>query len=270
MPDRRQNEEPATPDQIAEVRLSGMKFREGDPEKEILLAMAKQINEKHGRALEPQEKAAGKESAADQPAATTAAESEQKRELSPEQAEKTIKTLETRFQAEENKKLCPKLSWDKAEKALRVTPEALWSVDQMEQNGHEPGIYFSDKTGFEIGTLAKEAPSSTRNCVYDKRAEEWLKINSPQERFNGNAVDQARAMGIELKTIEQDKHIAGNTPAYNEQSWRWYKTQDNIRDSGYALTGFRVGSALSVYQCYADVHNADGGWGGSLRVNFVN
>ena len=202
-------------------------------------------------------------------AATTPAEA-QKRELEPERVEEVIQLLKSGHEAKENKDLCPTLDWSRAEKALRATPEALCTVDVAKKNGHEPAIYFSDETGFDIGTLAKESPQSTRNCVYDKTAEQWLAANRPGEIYNGNAEDQAAAMGWQLMGVEQGNHIASNTPAYSEQGWRWYKTADaDTRTTGGALAGYRGRDALRVNRSSALNLSVYGGWGGSLRVNYV-
>ncbi|MFA6918334.1 MAG: DUF4256 domain-containing protein [Candidatus Gracilibacteria bacterium] len=204
---------------------------------------------------------------ADVPAPT---DESQNRELTPERVEEVIQLLKTRREAEENRKLCPQLDWSRAEKALRATPEALWTVDIAEKNGHEPTIYFSDKKGFDIGTLAKEPPLSTRDCVYDKNAEIFKKRNYPDEKFNENAKDQAEAMGWGLMGVKQGNHIAANTASYTEAGWRWYKTGADIRKTGRALLGPRVGGDLSVYPYLAGHHGSYNGWGGSLRVNFVD
>lgn len=58
MPERRQNEELAPLEEIAEVKLSQIQFRAEDSEdtrKATLLAMADLIGKKYGKALEPQE-----------------------------------------------------------------------------------------------------------------------------------------------------------------------------------------------------------------------
>lgn len=201
---------------------------------------------------------------------TVAPAEAQKRELSLEDAEQVLQLLKTRFQASKNENLCPELDWSKAEKALKATPEALWSAFQMERTGHEPGVYFSDKTGFDVGILAKETPLSTRNCVYDAKAEALRRENYPDDVFNGNAESQAKAIGVDLQTIEQGRHIARNTLAYSEQGWRWYKTPGDIRGTGSALYGVRFGYGLNTFQYNADFHDAYRGWGGSLRVNFVD
>ncbi len=65
-------------------------------------------------------------------------------ELTPKQIEKAISLLEDRFNDQKNKKLCPKLSWDKAERTLGSTPRALGTILKAEEAGHEPTICFSD------------------------------------------------------------------------------------------------------------------------------
>ncbi|MDP2642221.1 MAG: hypothetical protein Q8P62_00050 [Candidatus Peregrinibacteria bacterium] len=51
MADRRQNEQPVTPEKKATARLNSMKFREGDDERAVLLAMAEKINARYGVVL---------------------------------------------------------------------------------------------------------------------------------------------------------------------------------------------------------------------------
>ncbi len=197
-------------------------------------------------------------------------EQPESRELSPEQTEKIINLLKTRSQAEENKDLCPQLDWSRAEKALRASPAALWSANEMEENGHKPRIYFADGTGFDIGTGAAETPPGTRNCVYDEKAAEWIREYYPNERFNGSAEAQARAMGIKLITVEQAEHIAKNTEPHYEQGWSWYATPEDTRKASNALIGYRDGGPLDVYRYNAYRHDRYRGWRGALRVDFVD
>lgn len=191
-------------------------------------------------------------------------------ELTPEQIEGIVALLKDRFSAEENKNLCPALNWPRAEKALRATPKALETVLKAEKAGHEPAIYFSDETGFDIGTRSNETSKSTRNCVFDEEAEQWWVNNYPDEKFNGNAKSQATAMGWNLMKIGEGEHIAKNTPAYREQGWSWYETNNDIRKAGRALGGNRRGDDLFVLQGNAFIHGVRRGWRGSLRVNFVD
>ncbi|MFH1218351.1 MAG: DUF4256 domain-containing protein [Candidatus Peregrinibacteria bacterium] len=199
----------------------------------------------------------------------------EKRELSPEEMERTLKSLLNRSKQKEYKNLCPTIDWTRAEEALRATPEALWTVHQAKE--HEPVIYFADETGFKIGSnLCIESPQATRNCVGHKQAAEWMKKNHPREQFNGDAETQAEDMGWGLITIEEARRFIQNTPPYYEQGWRYYHTPDNIKEIGYpegpgrALNGNRFGASLGVYQYSARNHLDLRGWGGSLRVNYVS
>ncbi|MFA6917956.1 MAG: DUF4256 domain-containing protein [Candidatus Gracilibacteria bacterium] len=203
-------------------------------------------------------------------AVTQAAAPGKLQRLDPERETQVIQLLKTRFEAKENRDLCPALDWSRAERALRKNPKTLWTVDVAEKNGHEPAIYFSDERGFDIGTLAKEPPLSTRNCVYDEDAWRWTEPK-PDEEFNGNAESQAEAMGWELMGVEQGNHIAANTPYYVERGWRWYKTDAITRRKEYAVHNCsRSGNVLRRSLSYSFNHGADRGWGGSLRVKFVD
>ena len=197
---------------------------------------------------------------------------QEKRELTPAEIEAAVSLLKTRSQTEKNKNLCPSLNWERAERALRSTPAALRTVIEAEQKGHEPTIYFSDETGFDIGTRSGETPASTRDCVFDKKVEQWYEENYPKIKFNGNAKDQAMAMGWQLMRVKQGKHIAENTPSYYERGWSWYETDDSIRETDVelALRGSRDGAHVSAIWGSTRGHDGSGGWRGSLRVNFVN
>ena len=208
-------------------------------------------------------------------AAESTSDTKEKRELSPEEAEATLKSILERSKREEYKNLCPTIGWARAERALRETPEALWTVHQAKE--HEPVIYFADETGFKIGSnLCIESPQSTRNCVGHKQAAAWMKENYPEEKFNEDAETQAENMGLKLMTTEEAKYFIQNTPSYYEQGPRYYHTPDDKKAIEYpkgpsrALNGRRYGNGLVVNQYYANFHDAYRGWGGSLRVDYVD
>lgn len=191
-----------------------------------------------------------------------------------EQTEEIVQLLKTRVGMENNKKLCPELNWEMAERALRANKKALLTFHKAEKDGHEPTIYFSDETGFDVGTASGETPQSTRDCVFDKKGEQQLKCNRPDEEYHGNAETQAGTMGWRLMEVEQGKYIAKNTPTYRERGWSWYGTPINIRKDGFALLGSRNGDGddddVVIIQHEADDHHDSRGWRGSLRVNFVD
>jgi len=273
-PDRRVPDKVSTPAEIAQAKLQ---FRDGDNvamQQEVLTIMEGLIVAKKA-ALAPVATASPQSSVL--PTQESERDLKEKRELSPEEAEQTLQSLLTRSRQKQYENLCPSIDWARAERALKATPEALWSAHKAEQSGHEPVVYFADETGFKIGSnLCMESPRSTRNYVGHKQAAEWLKENSPEERFDGDAETQAEGIGMDLMTIEEGTHFAKNTPAFYEQGWRYYRTPDHIKGIGYpdgpgsALYGARNGSDLFANRTYAGNHRDRGGWGGSLRVNFVD
>ena len=187
--------------------------------------------------------------------------------LSPEQAETTLQTLAARFKA--NEKLHKGVEWTKVKASLEAKPEALWSINEMEKAGHGPDVYNADDNGFDIGTCSKESPESGRNCVFDEAAEEWMKTNRPNERFNGNAVAMAKAMGIDLMDPNLYKDVLQKKGRFDEQTWSWLKTRLSIRSTGIALNGFRFGDVVNGSRSYANFHDDNLSWRGSLRVEWA-
>jgi|GEM_PF-2918174 len=115
----------------------------------------------------------------------------EKRELTPEQSEATIKKLEARFQ--KNQYLHEGINFQDVKNSLKANPKMLWRIAQMEEKGHEPNVYNSDETGFDIGTCSREVPTSTRNCVYNKTIADFFQQNP---KFS--AVEMAKGMGTKL------------------------------------------------------------------------
>ena len=192
------------------------------------------------------------------------ADATQERQLSPEATERTLSTLQTRFDA--NSHLHEGCDWSRVKTALEANPEALWSISQMEAQGHIPDVYNFDNNGFDIGTCSEETPSGARNCVYDAEAAAWLKENHPQATFNGSAVEMAEAMGISLMSPTHYREILQQKGKFDRQTWSWLLTDEATRKTGDALYGDRYGDDVSVLQGVAYIHYDGGAWRGSLRV----
>jgi len=186
------------------------------------------------------------------------------RQLSPEAAELTLSTLRTRFDA--NSHLHKGCDWNRVKTALEANPEALWSINQMEAQGHRPDVYNFDDSGFDIGTCSIETPSGARNCVYDAEAATWLKENYPDEKFNGSAVELAEAMGIKLMSKAQYKEVLQRKGNFDSQTWSWLLTDEATREAGDALSGNRDDGDVYVVQAAARDHDPIGAFRGSLRV----
>lgn len=186
------------------------------------------------------------------------------KQLTPEAAERTLTILETRFN--NNVHLHEGCDWSRVKTALEAKPEALWSISQMEAQGHMPDVYNFDDSGFDIGTCSQETPASARNCVYDAQAAAWLKENRPQETFNGSAVEMVEAMGISLMSQGQYNAVLQSKGEFDAQTWSWLLNDEANRKTGRALAGHRCGFDVFVIQFDARDHYDTRGWRGLLRV----
>ena len=64
------------------------------------------------------------------------------KELSPEQRERLLSTLKTRF--ERNMQRHQGLEWANVQAKLEANPEKLWSLNEMERTGGEPDVVGHD------------------------------------------------------------------------------------------------------------------------------
>lgn len=218
--------------------------------------------------LESLKEAIVREQEAVNAAIVIAAETEKaSRILTPEEKEIALQTLAARFQV--NEYLHKGIEWSRVKASLEANPEALWSINEMEKAGHEPDVYNSDEKGFDIGTCSKESPASGRNCVYDEEVAEWIKTSRPNEKFNGNAVGMAKAMGIDLMDPTLYKNVLQNKGKFDKRTWSWLKTKLVIRSTGFALDGSRYDDGVGVLQDSIHYHDENRSWRGSLRVEWA-
>ena len=154
-------------------------------------------------------------------------------ELFPEspEAKELLGKLENRFSA--NMHLHEGVDWNDVKVSLEASPEALWSLLQMESAGHEPDVYHDDEKDYYFGTCSKESPESGRNCVYDKEAADWLRENYPDAKFNGSAVEMAETMGIELMLPDHYERLQ-EKGRFDEETASWLLTYYNIRSTDSA------------------------------------
>lgn len=196
----------------------------------------------------------------------------QNHELTPEQAEATLRTLETRFG--KNTYLHEGVQWAGVETSLKASPEALWSIAQMEAQGHEPDVYDDNKDDkgefYRIGTCCKEAPESAKNCVYDKKAADWLRINRPNETFNGSAAEMVEVMGIDIMDPNEWGNILQKNGKFDRRTRVWLKTDENTREAGLAFRGDRYNDCMDVYRNCVCSHRGNGAFRGSLKVKKVS
>jgi hypothetical protein len=176
-------------------------------------------------------------------------------ELSPEQTAGMLKILQARFEDKENLKRHKGMEWANIRARLEANPEKLWALNEMEINGHEPDVIDNDeKTGeYIFCTCSVESPVKHRNLVYDKAAEEALKILFPHETCNGNVVDTAAAMGTDI--LDRDLYLqklqkVGN---FDDRSWSWLKTQ-NKRLAPYGRRHYEEFSVVDDNVTFHHIH----------------
>ncbi|MDE3170063.1 MAG: DUF4256 domain-containing protein [Acidobacteriota bacterium] len=184
-----------------------------------------------------------------------------KEELSPQRAERLLRTLKERF--EENMRRHAGLEWAKVQARLEANTGKLRSIHEMEATGGEPDVVRHDpKTGeYVFCDCAAESPKERRSVCYDRQAQEERKEFKPKN----NAVDMAAAMGVELLTEEQYRELQ-KLGEFDTKTSSWVKTPAEIRKLGGALFCDRRYDTVFVYHNGAESYYAARGFRGSLRV----
>lgn len=183
------------------------------------------------------------------------------KELSVEQHAELMNALQARF--EQNMPRHKGLEWAQAQTRLEAQPAKLWSLSEMERSGGEPDVVrYDQQTGEYIFVdCAAESPASRRSLCYDRAALEERKANQPE----GNAVDMAAAMGIELLSEEEYRALQ-ELGAFDTKTSSWITTPAAIRSLGGALFADRRYEHVFVYHNGAQSYYASRGFRGLLRV----
>ncbi len=185
-----------------------------------------------------------------------------KKKLSPEQSEKLINTLKTRF--EKNMNRHKDIKWEDVQAKLKkANSEKLWSLNEMETTGGEPDVVGKDKKSgeFIFYDCSEESPKGRRSLCYDREALESRKEFKPKN----NAIDMAASIGIELLSEEEYRELQklGN---FDMKTSSWVKTPAEIRKLGGAIfCDFRYNTVF-VYHNGAESYYAARGFRGSLKV----
>lgn len=185
-----------------------------------------------------------------------------KKELSPEQREELLGTLQARFENHMNRHAS--LEWAEVQAKLEATPAKLWSLHEMESTGGEPDVVgYNKKTDeYIFYDCSAESPEGRRSLCYDYKAMMSRKVDSRPEN---NAIDLAEAMGIALLTEEEYRALQtlGN---FDTKTSSWVETPPDVRELGGALfCDYRFGRVFT-YHNGAPSYYAARGFRGSLRV----
>jgi Protein of unknown function (DUF4256) len=178
-----------------------------------------------------------------------------------EQQASLLSVLEQRFEQNTNRHVG--IRWSKVLAKLEAEKGKLESLRQMEASGGEPDVVgFDKKTGqFTFFDCSPETPVGRRSVCYDREGLESRKEHRPAN----SAVDMARAMGIELLTEEQYRHLQtlGN---FDTKTSSWLMTPKSIRELGGAIFGdFRYGQTF-IYHNGAQSYYGVRGFRGCLIV----
>ncbi|MEY2373474.1 MULTISPECIES: DUF4256 domain-containing protein [Lysinibacillus] len=183
------------------------------------------------------------------------------KELSQEQTEELINTLQVRF--EKNTSRHEGLDWANVQAKLEDNREKLWSLHEMEATGGEPDVvgYDANTDEFIFYDCSAESPKGRRSLCYDREAWESRKNHKPEN----TAMDVAKEMGIELLTEEQYRQLQ-ELGKFDLKTSSWVQTPDNIRKLGGAIFCDRRYDMVFMYHNGAESYYAARGFRGSLRV----
>jgi hypothetical protein len=181
------------------------------------------------------------------------------KKLSASEAEKLLKTLQTRF--EKNMSRHKGIKWTEIEAKLKANPPKLWSLNEMEKTGGEPDVVGRERGEFIFFDCSAESPKDRRSLCYDKEARDSRKEAKPKD----SAVNMATAMGIELLTEEQFRDLQ-QLGEFDLKTSSWVSTPSKIRKLGGALFCDRRFDTVFTYHNGAESYYASRGFRGCLRV----
>jgi hypothetical protein len=183
------------------------------------------------------------------------------KKLSAQQRNDLLETLRARF--DENMTRHKGLTWAKVQARLEAQVGKLWSLGEMERTGGEPDVAgYDEQTGeYLFIDCSAESPEGRRSVCYDREGLESRKTARP----DGNAIDMAAAIGIELLTEQQYRDLQ-KLGEFDTKTSSWVKTPSDIRKLGGALFGDRRYGRVFIYHNGAQSYYAARAFRGALRV----
>ena len=172
-----------------------------------------------------------------------------------------LDALQARF--ERNEHFHPGIAWEGVRAKLEAEEGKLRALQAMEETGGEPDVVTYDRLAdvYVFYDCAPESPIGRRNLCYDRAAWEARKRNKPE----GNAVDAAAAMGIELLTEAQYRALQ-ELGEFDAKTSSWIETPEPVRALGGALFCDRRYDRVFTFHNGAESYYASRGFRGSLRV----
>ncbi len=175
--------------------------------------------------------------------------------------EELFSALKARF--EKNMSRHSGLDWARVQAKVEAQPVKMQSLIEMERTGGEPDVVGYDKESDEYTfcDCSAESPAGRRSVCYDREGLESRKEHRPQN----SAIDMATAMGIELLTEEQYRHLQ-TLGKFDTKTSSWVKTPADVRALGGALFCDRRYGHVFVYHNGAPSYYAARAFRGWLKV----
>lgn len=157
------------------------------------------------------------------------------------------------------------IEWAKVQAKLESNNNKLWALSEMERTGGEPDVVGQDETTGEyiFYDCSAESPKGRRNVCYDHEAQEQREKKGVHPE--GNAIDMAASMGIELLTEEQYRELQ-RLGEFDMKTSSWVKTPSDIRKLGGAIFADRRYGHVFVYHNSAPSFYSVRAFRGALRV----
>ena len=171
-----------------------------------------------------------------------------------------LKTLKDRFEKYSGRH--KGISWSAVQAKLDANPKGLQVLLEMERTGGEPDVIGQDKKSGKLTfcDCAPESPKGRRSICYDREALDSRKENKP----NGNAIEMASSMGIEILT-ESQYRVLQELGEFDTKTSSWVQTPPNIRKLGGALFCDRRFGQVFVYHNGAESYYAARGFRGLVQ-----
>jgi hypothetical protein len=181
--------------------------------------------------------------------------------LSAKESEALIEILKNRFDKNSNRHKA--IDWINVQTKLKINPEKLCSLHEMEKTGGEPDVIAYDKSTDEyvFYDCSPESPIGRRSYCYDQKALELRKENKPKN----SAINAATEMGIELLTEQQYRELQ-KLGKFDLKTSSWVKTPPEIRKLKGAIFCDCRYDTVFMYHNGAESYYAARGFRGLLRV----
>jgi hypothetical protein len=162
--------------------------------------------------------------------------------MNSKQRDALISTLHKRFEAHPERHRG--ISWQQVRQRLDAVPKALDALHAMESTGGEPDVISHDRESGAVTfcDCSAETPAGRRGLCYDSKALAARKEHKPQ----GNAVDMAQKMGVELLTEQQYRDLQ-QLGEFDRKTSSWIHTPADVRALGGALFCDRRYGRVFVY-----------------------